>query len=347
MRIAQVAPIAEPVPPRLYGGVERVVSYLTEELVALGHDVTLFASGDSKTKANLHVVRPRALRLDDPFGQYIAYHVLALERVLQQLSDFDIVHFHTEPLQFPYARRSGCPFVTTMHGRLDGRHNGQLFKEFMEVPLISISDAQRHYINGANWLGTVYHGLPRDLYKLSTQTNGYVAFLGRIAVEKRPDWAIEVARRSGVPLRIAAKIDVTDKLYFEHCIAPLIDGDLVSYVGEIPDIEKQSFLGNARALLCLGEWPEPFGIVSIEAFACGTPVIATRHGALPEVVDHGVTGFLVNSVDEAVKVLKHVDQLDRPAIRETFQRRFTADRMAKDYLRLFEMALSLSPSLRV
>jgi glycosyltransferase involved in cell wall biosynthesis len=342
MRIAQIAPIAEPVPPRLYGGVERVVSYLTEELVALGHQVTLFASGDSKTKADLHVVRPRALRLDSPSEQYIYYHLLALEYVLLRLADFDIIHFHTDPLQFPYARRSNCPILTTLHGRLDGRHNGALFGEYQDVALISISDAQRSYLDGVNWLGTVHHGLPRDLYELSTRTEGYLAFLGRIAFEKRPDWAIEVARRSGVRLRIAAKIDVTDKLYFEHHVASLIDGDLISYLGEIADTQKQTFLGNARALLCLGEWPEPFGLVTIEAFACGTPVIATRHGALPELVDHGVTGFLVDSVDEAAEAVKYVDQLSRPAIREVFNQRFTAQRMARDYLRLFERALSVS-----
>jgi len=336
MKIAQVAPIAEPVPPPLYGGVERVVSYLTEELIKAGHDVTLFASGDSRTSAKLYPVRARALRLDDPSGDYISYHLLALAQTLRRLHEFDIVHFHTDPLHFPYVRLSPKPIVTTLHGRLDGSHVQPLLEGFREVPIVSVSEAQRPALQGISWLGTVHHGLPRDLYSLSTSPEHYVVFLGRIAPEKRPDLAIEIARRAGVPIRLAAKVDRVDQLYFVEKIKPLLNDPLTSYEGEISDEVKQSFLGKARALLCPGDWPEPFGLVCIEAFACGTPVIATRHGALTELVEHGRTGFLVDSIEEASQWLSHIDELDRQAIRDVFEQRFTAERMARDYIRLYE-----------
>ncbi len=287
MRIAQVAPLYESVPPKYYGGTERIVSYLTEELVRQGHDVTLFASGDSVTAAQLVPACPSSLRLDRSCEDQLAHHVLMLEHVVQRAAEFDVLHFHVDYLHFPFSRRQPTPHVTTLHGRLDIPDLVPLYREFNGVPLVSISDAQREPLPWANWLATVYHGLPPDLYRFRGEPGGYLAFLGRISPEKRVDRAIEIAQRVRMPLRIAAKIDAVDQAYFEREIEPLLDDPLVEYVGEIGETEKDEFLGNAQALLFPIDWPEPFGLVMIEALACGTPVIAYRHGSVPEVLDDG------------------------------------------------------------
>jgi glycosyltransferase involved in cell wall biosynthesis len=333
MRIAQIAPLIESVPPKLYGGTERIVSYLTEELVRQGHQVALFASGDSETTAELVPCVPEALRLaqaSDP----LPHSVLQLEKIRRRAGDFDVLHFHTDFVHFPLARSWGTSAVTTLHGRLDLPVYRQLLEEFAEMPLISVSDNQRRFVP-ACWIATVPHGLPPDLYSFSGVGGGYLAFLGRISPEKRPDRAIEIARRAGVELKIAAKVDKVDKDYFDETIRPLLKGPQVEYVGEINDREKQAFLGAALALLFPIDWPEPFGLVQIEAMACGTPVIAWRRGAAPEVVDEGVTGLIVEGIDEAVDAVESVRSLRREAVRERFETRFSIERVARDYVSVF------------
>ena len=335
MRIAQVAPLFESVPPKYYGGTERVVSYLTEELVRLGHDVTLFASGDSVTQARLVAGSRRSLRLDKHCVDQLAHQVLMLERVVQRASSFDVIHFHVDYLHFPFSRRHPTPHLTTLHGRLDIPDLVPLYREFGDVPVVSISEAQREPLPFANWIGTVYHGLPADLYRFRREPGEYLAFLGRIAPEKRVDRAIEIAKRVGLPLKIAAKVDLVDRQYFEDVVEPLLDDPLVEYVGEIGEREKDEFLGNARVLLFPIDWPEPFGLVMIEAMACGTPVIAFRRGSVPEVMEPGRTGFVVNDLDTAVAAARRVGDLSRQRCREVFEQRFTATQMAYDYLGLY------------
>jgi glycosyltransferase involved in cell wall biosynthesis len=340
MKIAQVAPLYESVPPKFYGGTERVVSYLTEELVRLGHEVTLFASGDSVTTAELVPVCQRALRLDRNCLDQLAHHVLLLEHVFKRAHEFEIVHFHIDYLHFPLSRRNGTSNLTTLHGRLDLPDLVPLYEEFGTMNLVSISDAQRHPLRWVNWLGTVYHGLPAQLYKLHEEPGDYLAFIGRISPEKGIDRAIEIARRAQMPLKLAAKVDRADRDYFEGVIKPLLGGPLVEYVGEIGEDEKDEFLGHAFALLFPVDWPEPFGLAMIEAMACGTPVIAFRRGSVPEVVDEAQTGFIVNDVEGAVQALHKVPRLSRKACRQVFEARFTASRMAREYLTLYEQILA-------
>jgi glycosyltransferase involved in cell wall biosynthesis len=335
MRIAQVSPLYESVPPKQYGGTERVVSYLTEELVCQGHDVTLFASGDSVTRARLVAGSPRSLRLDERCIDQLAHHLVMLESVMKRAGEFDVIHFHVDYLHFPLSRRMRTPQLTTLHGRLDIPDLEPIYREFLDMPVVSISDAQRDPLSGANWMATVYHGLPRDLYTFREQPGDYLVFLGRISPEKRADRAIRIARQLGIPLKIAAKVDAVDREYFKHAIAPLLNTPGVEYVGEVGEREKDELLGNALALLFPIDWPEPFGLVMIEALACGTPVIAYRRGSVAEVLEEGVTGFTVTSVDDAVRAVERVGMLDRRACRQSFERRFTSERMASDYLRLY------------
>lgn len=336
MRIAQVAPLHESVPPRLYGGTERVVSWLTEELIRQGHHVTLFASGDSRTRGTLISTWPTALRLDPSTPEPHAVHVLQMEEVFRRAAAFDIVHFHVDSMHLPLARRHNTPVLTTLHGRLDLKGLAELYDEFEELPLVSISKAQRRQLPDANWIGTVYHGLPGDLYTASSEPGEYLAFLGRISPEKRPDRAIEIARRSGVPLRIAAKVDPVDRDYYEDAIAPLIDGSFIRFVGEVAEDDKGDFLRGALALVFPIDWPEPFGLAMIEAMACGTPVIAFRAGSVPEVIDDGLTGRIVDTVEQGVACVAEARSWDRRRCREIFERRFTALRMASDYCQLYE-----------
>ena len=322
----------ESVPPKLYGGTERVASYLTEELVRQGHEVTLFASGDSVTRARMRAVVPQGLRLDPGCRDPIAYHVMLLDEVLRSARDFDVIHFHIDYLQFPSVRKLAAPSVTTLHGRLDGIETVRILRRFSHVPLVSISNAQRAPVPEANWIGTIYHGLPTDLYPFRPQPDGYLAFLGRISPEKRPDRAIAIARRAGVRLRIAAKIDKVDAAYFEEKIRPLLAGPGVEYIGEISDGEKGEFLGGALGVLFPIDWPEPFGLVMIEALACGTPVIAYRCGSVPEIVTEGVTGFVVDDEAAAVTAVHRLAVIDRRQCRGRFERHFTAQRMASEYV---------------
>jgi glycosyltransferase involved in cell wall biosynthesis len=335
LRIAQVAPLHESVPPKLYGGTERVVSYLTEELLRQGHRVTLYASGDSTTSAELVSVCDRALRLDVRHPEPAALHVRMLEEAFKHESSFDVMHCHVDGLHLPLARRSRVPVITTLHGRLDLPGLEVLYREFSDLPMVSISNAQRRPLPWVNWAGTVYHGLPSGLHAATFEPGSYLAFLGRISPEKGVDRAISVAQRTGVPLKIAAKIDLADHDYFSSRIEPLIRPPLIQYVGEINEQEKTAFLGGALALMFLIDWPEPFGLAMIEAMACGTPVIAFRCGSVPEVVDSESSGFVVDSVDEAVACVERARQLDRRRCRNTFEQRFSAARMARDYVRLY------------
>jgi len=340
MRIAQVAPLVESVPPRLYGGTERVVSNLVEELVRQGHDVTLFASGDSQTSARLVPGSPTALRLSGRCQDFLAPHVYMLEQVVKHAREFDVVHFHIAQLHFPIARRSLPSHLTTLHGRLDLPELVPLYEEFSDIPCVSISEAQRAPLPHAHWLATVHHGLPPDLLSFQPEPGAYLAFLGRISPEKRVDRAIAIARACGQPLRIAAKVDPADADYFEHEIRPLLDDPLVDFIGEIGDAEKPAFLGHARALLFPIDWPEPFGLVMIEALACGTPVIAFRGGSVAEVIDDGVTGFVVGSLEEAFAATDRIATLDRRVCRAVFEQRFTVARMAADYVDLYARVMS-------
>jgi len=341
VKIAQIAPLMESVPPRLYGGTERVVSYLTEELVRQGHDVTLFASGDSITSAELVSCAPEALRLDPRVRDHIPYHMIMLDRVRERMEDFDILHFHIDQFQYPLFRGNADRTVTTLHGRQDLPDLKPLYSYFGDMPLVSISNHQRQPVINANFAATIYHGLPVDLMTPNYHPRGgYIAFLGRISSEKRPDCAIHIARKLGIPLKIAAKVDKVDAEYFRIVIEPLLAGPGVEYIGEINDREKSAFLGEALALLCPIDWPEPFGLVMIEAMACGTPVLAFRKGSVPEVVDDGVTGRIVDNMDEAVHALADVIALDRRAVRRRFEERFSASRMAKDYVRLYRRLIA-------
>jgi len=340
MKIAQIAPLIESVPPRLYGGTERIVSYLTEELVAQGHDVSLFASGDSLTSAELVPCCPHALRLDPSVRDSIPYYMLMLNKVGEMASRFDVLHFHIDQLHFPLFSRSSSRTVTTLHGRQDLPDLKPLYAGFPEMPLVSISDAQRRSIINANFAGTVYHGLPTELLTPdSDERGGYLAFLGRISPEKRVDRAIEIARAVGLPLKIAAKVDRVDQAYFDSEIRPLLDLPGVEFIGEINEQGKRQFLGNALGLLFPIDWPEPFGLVMIEAMACGTPVLAFRNGSVAEVIDDGVTGHIVESVSEAILTIASLISLDRARVRRRFEERFTSTRMAHDYVRIYQSLL--------
>lgn len=336
MRIAQIAPLTESVPPKFYGGTERVVSYLTEELVRQGHDVTLFASGDSQTAATLVACTEKALRLDSGMQDPSPHNIVMLEKVRRQAGDFDVLHFHIDHIHFPIFRDIAERMVTTLHGRLDLPDLQPLYEEFCDIPLVSITRHQRLPMPPVNWVGMVHHGLPVHIYPFSASPNGgYLAFLGRICPEKRADRAIEIARRAGITLKIAAKVDAVDRSYFEDHIRHLLGHPLIEFVGEIGEQEKARFLGNARALLFPIDWPEPFGLVMIEAMACGTPVIAYGCGSVPEVIDEGVSGFIVGGIDEAVDAVRNLDALDRYRIRRRFEERFSVERMAKDYLAIY------------
>ena len=343
MRIAQVSPLHGSCPPQFYGGTERVVSYLTEELIRQGHEVTLFASGDSRTAAMLQAPCKRALRLDPLCRDPLVYHFISLNHVLRSTDRFDIIHFHTDYLHFPSFARQWRKTLTTMHGRLDLPDLPPIFREFPMMPLASISQAQRAPMPWANWYGTVYHGLPLNLYAPGTGEGGYLAFIGRICPEKRPDWAIEIARRARVPLKIAAKVDKVDRTYYKKKIKPRLENPLVRFIGEIGEGDKGEFLGNAMVLLFPIDWPEPFGLVVIEAMANGTPMIAFRRGSVPEIIDHGVTGFVVDSIEEAVAAIPLAKALDRSAIRRRFEERFSVERMARNYLALYREILRSSP----
>lgn len=335
MKIAQVAPLIERVPPQLYGGTERVVSYLTEELVRQGHRVTLFASGDSITSAELVPCAERALRLDPEAPSPLAEQVIMLDKLRRRAHEFDVIHFHIDYLHFPFCRHDRWRALTTLHGRLDLPEVRRFYREFSEQPLVSISMNQRAPMPPVNWAGTVYHGLPLDLYSYRASSDGYLVFMGRISPEKRPDRAIEIARRSGLKLRIAAKVDRVDEAYFNERIRPLLSDPLVEFIGEVGEAEKGDLLGGARVLLFPVDWPEPFGLVMIEAMACGTPVIAWRCGSVPEVVDDGITGWIVESIDEAVAAVARTDLIDRARVRAVFEERFSATRMASDYVAIY------------
>src|SRR5579885_2337473 len=335
VKIAQVAPLYESVPPKLYGGTERVVSYLTEELVRQGHQVTLFASGDSITSAELVPVYPNSLRLDPNCVDQLAHHITLLETVFRRAHEFDVMHFHIDYLHFPLSTRQNIPHVTTLHGRLDLPDLLPLYENFRHVPLVSISDSQRAPLSGVNWVATVHHGIPENLYRLHEKPGDYLAFIGRISPEKRADRAIWIAKKAGWKLRIAAKVDVNDQEYFKAEIEPLLREPGVEFIGEIGDDTKGEFLGGAAALLFPIDWPEPFGLAMIESLACGTPVIAYPQGAVPEVIDDGRSGFLVNSIDEAVEAVRNLGRLDRRCCRTIFEQRFSARRMACDYLKVY------------
>lgn len=336
MKIAQVAPLYESVPPKTYGGTERVVSYLTEALVQQGHEVTLYASGDSVTGADLVAVVERGLRLDPSKPDPLVWHTLMLERVLQHADDYDVIHFHTDILQYPLVRECATPTLTTLHGRLDRPELAVLHTAFASHPVVSISSHQRGCMPQAAWLGTVHHGLPRALYRFHGEPGGYFAFLGRVSPEKRLDRAIGIARACGVPLKVAAKVDDADRTYFEREVRLLLEDPVVEFVGEIGEERKNEFLGGARALLFPIDWPEPFGLVMIESLACGTPVVAYCCGAVPEVIEHGVTGYIVDDQQAAIAAAREVGRLDRRRCRAAFEARFTAERMAAEYVQLYE-----------
>lgn len=343
MKIAQVSPLYESVPPKLYGGTERVVSYLTEALVELGHEVTLFASGDSVTNARLISSVPRALRLENS-ADMIAPHVLQLRKVIEMAGEFDVIHFHTDYFHFPISKLCAYTHITTLHGRLDLPELQPLYSEFNDMPLISISNSQRNPIPYANWKGNVYHGLPEHLYSPGTGEEGYAAFIGRISPEKRVDRAIEIAGKAGLKIKIAAKIDRNDRDYYES-IRHLFKQPHVEFIGEIDEKAKNEFLGNAKMLLFPIDWPEPFGMVMIEAMACGTPVIAYPMGSVPEIIEPGKSGVIVSSIEEAVKAVNMIDSIDRKTCRETFEERFTSKRMALDYLALYKLVIAENHSM--
>ncbi|MCQ8240321.1 glycosyltransferase family 4 protein [Rhizosaccharibacter radicis] len=347
MRIAQIAPLHEAVPPKLYGGTERVVSFLTEELVGLGHEVTLFASGDSVTSANLHPSWPRALRLDPAIRDPIAPHMLMMEHVSQRAAEFDVLHFHMDYWPFTHFSRQDTPFVTTMHGRLDLPELQPVFNAFPQVPVVSISDSQRRPLAQANFVRTVLHGLPEKLLTPQGMSRDYLAFLGRICPEKGVDKAIRIARAVGIPLKIAAKVDKVDVEYFDQVIRPML-GNGVELVGEINDSQKPAFLSGARGLLMPIDWPEPFGLVMIEAMACGTPVIAFNRGSVPEVIENGLTGLIVEDETSAIAAIAGLDELNPDKIRRRFETRFTARRMAEDYLAIYRQLINQRrPALRL
>jgi glycosyltransferase involved in cell wall biosynthesis len=347
MKIAQIAPLTEAIPPKLYGGTERVVHWLTEELSALGHDVTLFASGDSQTSTRLEAIWPRALRFDPQVQDAAALHLLMLERVRLRAREFDILHFHLDYHPFSLFSREPTPFLSTLHGRLDLPELWPVYHAFPAAPLVSISDAQRRPLGSLNWAATVHHGLPDALLKpLPRSGQGYLAFLGRIAPEKQVDAAIRIAKRCGLQLRIAAKVDRVDLAYFDEQIRHLLDDPGIEFIGEIDDSQKSAFLSGAEALLVPIDWPEPFGLVMIEAMACGTPVIAFDRGSVPEVVESGLTGFVVNNEDEAVEAVAALPSLPRSTIRQRFEARFTARRMAEDYVAVYQRLIAQHTSSR-
>jgi glycosyltransferase involved in cell wall biosynthesis len=335
MRIAQVAPLTEAIPPKLYGGTERVVSWLTEELIQLGHDVTLYASGDSRTSARLESPWPRALRLDGTVRDPNALHMAMLEQVLRRAEEYDFIHFHLDYYPFSLFSRQPTPFVTTLHGRLDLPEHQPMFSTFSHIPVVSISNAQRRPVPNANWVRTIHHGLPARSLVPQESSHDYFAFLGRIAPEKRVDRAIRIAQGCGVPLKIAAKVDKADRDYYDESIRPMMNGPGIEYIGEITDEDKASFLSGAKALLVPIDWPEPFGLVMIEAMACGTPVIAYNRGSVPEIVEDGVTGFIVEDEQSAIGAAYRLPELSRAKVRERFEQRFTARRMAQDYLSVY------------
>ena len=348
MRIAQISPLTEAVPPQLYGGTERVISWLTEELVGLGHDVVLFASGDSRTSAQLKAVWPRALRLDGSIRDPMGLHMTMLEQVRRQAGEFDFMHFHLDYYPFSLFSRQSTPFVTTLHGRLDLPELQPVFSTFASVPIISISNSQRRPVPQANWVNTVCHGLPAHLLTPQPLTPSYLAFLGRISPEKSVDRAIRIAERCGLPIKIAAKIDKADRDYFEEKIRPLMGLPFVEYIGEITDEQKSAFLSGAIALLVPIDWPEPFGLVMIEAMACGTPVVAFNRGAVPEIIEDGLTGFIVEDETSAVGSIGLLSALSRERIRARFEERFTARRMASEYLAVYrKLAEAAGPHLRL
>jgi glycosyltransferase involved in cell wall biosynthesis len=346
MRIAQIAPLDESVPPQLYGGTERVVYYLTEELVREGHDVTLFASGDSRTPARLVPICPRALRLESSPRPYPpAWRVLQAEQVAQQAEDFDVVHNHADFFLFPHIRGLRLPALTTLHGRLDIPDLFPLFREFAEIRLVSISDAQRAPMPWARWMATVHHGLPEQLYQPSSQAAAdYLAFIGRASPEKGLDQAIFIARKAGIPLRIACKVDAHDQEYFDAVIRPLLDDPLIEFLGEIGEHRKNEFLANAMAMLFPISWPEPFGLVLIESLACGTPVIAFPGGSVSEIVEDGETGFVVSDVEAAARAVRRIPSISRSRCRQAFETRFSARRMCHDYLRVYERVAQARPA---
>ena len=341
MKIAQIAPLIESVPPPLYGGTERIVSCLTEELVSLGHEVTLFASADSITSAELAPCCNHALRLDDTVRDIIPHYMLMVDKVRERADDFDLLHFHSELFHFPLFRSLEARTLTTLHGRQDLSGLKPFYHRFSKMPLVSISAAQRKPLPQANFVATIHHGIPADLHRPSFERGSYLAFLGRISSEKRPDRAIRIAQRAGIPLKIAAKVDKVDEAYFRSEILPLIDGQAIEFLGEINDKQKTSFLRDAAALLFPIDWPEPFGLVMIEAMACGTPVLAFRCGSVPEIVEDGVTGKVVESEDEAIVALPELLIYDRRAVRKRFQERFTVARMARDYAGLYRKLVTV------
>ena len=342
MHIAQIAPLTESIPPRLYGGTERVVGNLCDALVQLGHQVTLFAAADARTDAKLIAVRDRSIRLDPaPLKSDVAAHLSMLAEVRRRAWQFDVMHFHIDLLHFPVFEQQAHRTVTTLHGRLDLTDLEGAYRHWPQFGLVSISDHQRTPLPFVNWLATVPHGLPEHQFSFRERPQpGYLAFIGRISPEKRPDVAISIARRAGIPLKIAAKVDKVDRDYFETRIAPLLDHPLIDYIGEIGDSEKSEFLGNARALLFPIDWPEPFGLVMIEALACGVPVVAFRGGSVPEVIEHGVTGFIVDTLDDAIAATRQVSRLDRQRCRAEFERRFSIGRMAADYVDLYQRLIA-------
>ncbi len=340
MRIAQVAPLFESVPPKLYGGTERVVSWLTEELVSLGHDVTLFASGDSMTTAKLVPGCPEALRLSSACVDQLAHHLVLMERVLSMKDEFDVIHFHTDYMHYPLSSRERYVHVTTLHGRLDIPDLVPLYEVFKDIPVISISNGQREPLPWLNWQGTVYHGMPIESYTFHRTAGNYLAFLGRTSPEKGLVAAIQIAKAAGMPLRVAAKVDKTDQEYFDTVVRPAMDSESIEFVGEIGYPEKNDFLGKAAALIFPISWPEPFGIVMIEAMACGTPVIAYPFGSVPEIVADGVSGFVVSDEAAAVDAINNIEKLDRRKVRKHFEQNFSAERMALDYLKIYERILS-------
>jgi glycosyltransferase involved in cell wall biosynthesis len=344
MRIAQIAPLYESVPPCLYGGTERVVSWLTEELVRLGHDVTLFASGDSVTTARLVPACPSALRLDPQCKDPLAHHVLMMERVFGDAANFDLIHSHVDYIHFPLVRRTDVPCVTTLHGRLDISDLVPIYQTFREQPLVSISDSQRAPLLWANWQGTVPHGMPRNSLTFRRGEGKYLAFLGRVSPEKGVDEAINIACRSGIPLKIAAKVDPVDRAYYEQRIKPMLKCRLVEFIGEIGNDEKNAFLGDAAALLFPIQWPEPFGLVMIEALACGTPVVAYRSGSVPEVIQDGTAGFIVDDADGAVRAINKLSQIERRNCRKHFECHFSDERMSSDYLTIYQRLVRREPS---
>jgi glycosyltransferase involved in cell wall biosynthesis len=347
MRIAQVAPLVESVPPKLYGGTERVIAWLTEELIELGHDVTLFASGDSATSATLVPAWPRALRLGQPKVDPAIAEAALLELVGRYAHRFDVIHCHTNWLHLPLLTRLGVPFLTTLHNRLDAPGLPDAVSRFPAARFISISNDQRTPLAGANWLGTIYHGLPADSLRPSISAGSYLAFLGRLTPDKGPETAIRLAHAAKMPLRIAAKVPRAERGYFKEQVEPLIDGKQIHIIGEVNERSKEDFLANASALLFPIDWPEPFGLVMIEAMACGTPVIAFRRGSVPEVVDYGVTGFIVEDEEEALQAIKRLPELDRSSVRAAFERRFTARRMAGEYVHHYGLLLENSSGLTV